>query len=246
MHRTVLGTMSRSVVVHPAVDRDTLVSIDKANEKYHEEMREAALLRIKQAYQDGKLLNAAIVKYVTDGKERFRDDLMAFWQTIALVGALTGAIAVTILLASPSKQEYLLENDYRLSETRTKVIVQMYYALFGAAAITEIGAVLVVTVATVHFNLMVSDDDMIWFVYNWNWFCLEFCQVLMTVGCFSLIIGCMVGAFIVGDNNTGIIVITIGISVAIVFLPSWLFMIAVNKRREKEGVDRVRDILFSP
>lgn len=219
--------------------------IEKFRELVHKDKEYLALKRIRETLVRGEEVPSFIVKYLISGKDVFKDDLISFWQNVALVSALIGAIAVTVLLASPSRQEFLSSNSWIMGPELSKIIVQVYYALFAAAACSEICTVLVVTISAIHFNLMLSDDDMIWFVMEWFWFINDFAQILLVIGCIALILGCFFGSFIVGDNTTGLIVCLIGGGIFSILLFFWLYMIRVNKGKEKESIDRIRQILIS-
>lgn len=219
--------------------------IEDIRDRYRVQKSKAAIQKLKDAIKQGHYLRSYLVKYVTDGKDRFREDLVAFWQNVALVSALIGALAVTILLTSPSRQDALADTGKVTGDKDSILLSQLYYALFGTAALTEIGAVLIVTIAVIHFNLMVTEDDMVWFMMTWGWFVDDVCQVFVAIGCFALFFGCFIGAFIVGNNTTGIIISSIGGTIAAIILPIWILMINMNKRRERESIERVRQIMFS-
>jgi hypothetical protein len=185
------------------------------------------------------------VKFVTDGKERFREELIGFWQNVALISALIGAIAVTILLSSPSRQDALADSRFVANSYDAVILSQLYYVFFGISALTEVSAVLVVTISVIHFNLMITEDDMVWFVMTWGWFVNDLCQLFVTIGCFALIFGCFIGAFIVGNNTTGTIISCIGGSTFSAVAVTWIYMLIMNKKRERNRIERVREILFS-
>ena len=220
------------------------LDVESFREQFHAQQNHAALKRIKDAMREGKQLDAFIVKFITEGKERFREELISFWQTVALVSALIGAISVTVLLSAPARQGALQTNNDVLSSIDSERMAQTFYALFGTAACAELGAVLIVTISTIHFYLMLTDDDMVWFVMKWGWFTNVFCQALVTIGCFALITGCFVGSFIVGDNKTGIIVTAIGGAFLSAIVLTWFWMLTVNFAKQTESVDRIREILF--
>lgn len=219
--------------------------IDELRERYHAQKSKIAIRKLKDAMKKGHNLRAPIIKFITEGKDRFREDLVSFWQNLALVSALIGAIAITILLTSPSRQDALLDSGKVLGSEDSVIMSQLFYACFGVAALTEIGAVLIVTIALIHFNLMITEEDMVWFVMTWWWFVDDVCQIFVTVGCFALVTGCLVGAFIVGNDTTGIIISCIGGVIITIILVTWLYMLKINKRREKESIERVREILLS-
>lgn len=219
--------------------------IDELRQRYQAQKSKMAIRILKDAVKKGHSLRAPIIKFITEGKDRFREDLVNFWQNLALVSALIGAIAITILLTSPSRQDALSDSGKVLGSKDSEMMSQVFYGCFGLAALTEIGAVLIVTIALIHFNLMITEEDMVWFVMTWWWFVDDVCQIFVTIGCFALFTGCFVGSFIVGNNTTGIIVSCIGGVIMMIILVTWLCMVRIDKRREKESIERVREILFS-
>lgn len=53
------------------------------------------------ALRKGEAIDSALIKYLVDGKDRFRDELVGFWQNVGIVAALIGAIAVTVPRSIP-------------------------------------------------------------------------------------------------------------------------------------------------
>lgn len=185
-----------------------------------------------------------VVKYITNGTEDFRSDLVAFWQNIGIVAALIGAISVTVLISSPSRVESLSDDSEILSTQMGIQLTQAYYGLWALTAFSEICAVLLVTIANVHFSLMGKEYDMIWFMLRWDFATQLFPQILLVIGCFAMVGGCMIGAFLVGDILTGIIVCAIGGALVILALCSWLYMLSCNLSKEAQSVERVKSFFL--
>jgi uncharacterized membrane protein len=90
---------------------------------------------------------------------------------------------------------------------------------------------------------MVSEYDMMWFIINWNWICHEYPQIFMVIGCFSLIFGCCLGAFLLADITTGIIVSSLGFTAILLVVPAWLYMLKHNKDKQEETVKKFQHLL---
>lgn len=185
---------------------------------------------------------ANICRYITDGREKFCADIISFWQNIGIVAALIGAISITVLLATPSRGDIYV-NANNTDQDISYKLYQAYYVLWGVAAYSEIAVVVLVTIASVHFNLMISDEDLVWFVMTWEGPVSMMPQVFLVVGCFSCFFGCIIGSFLVADMTLGLINTSIGVIFVLIVLPTWLYMLHHNKARELKGVQRLEKLM---
>jgi hypothetical protein len=183
-----------------------------------------------------------IDRYIQCGSSDFRDNLIAFWQNIGVVTAFIGAISVTVMLASPSRISMFADDDGHVQTFHSSQrIAQAYYAFWALTTFSCIGAVLVVTISLVHFNLMSNDEEMIWFLTKWVLVTCLLPQIFLVVGCFSMAVGCMLGSFLVGNNLTGIIVCCIGGFIVLFVLSLWLWMLAVNKQKQAISSKQIQE-----
>lgn len=91
---------------------------------------------------------------------------------------------------------------------------------------------------------MLTNDDMLWFLMTWSFFTNELPQIFLVIGTFALIIGCCLGAFLIGNVTTGIIVSVVGFVIALIVLIGWLTMLAYNKKREADSMQRIKTLLL--
>ena len=137
-----------------------------------------ALILIQTLINDKKVVPTELIKFIINGRDIFASNLNSFWQNIGVVAALLGAIAITVLFASlPSNQN----SPTYLSNTEYAYLTRIYYIFFAIAALTEISTVIVVTIAAIHFQLMITDEDLIWFFNTWNFYIIMFPQILLTI-----------------------------------------------------------------
>ena len=194
-------------------------------------------------------IKSDIIQFVLQGHDKFREDLISFWQNVGVVSALIGAIGISILLNPLSKTSFYAPSDDTVNVDNASAgfsigLAQTYYAIWGVAAFSEIAAVIMVTILVIHLKLMISEYDTIWFVTNWSAVCHEFPQILLVIGCFSLIFGCCLGSFLIADITTGIIVSCVAVAAICVVLPTWLYMLNRNKARQLDTVKKFQSLVF--
>ncbi len=189
-----------------------------------------------------------LVQCLLDGKDGFYDSLKAYWQNLCIVAALIGAIAVSIMV-SPIDQASMFSApgaDDRLnpiSAHQMQKLARAYYVIWSLAAITEISTVIILTVLNVHFTLMESDFNRIWFLIKWKYVYHVIPEGLAVLGSMCLFAGCALGAFIICDMATGIVVSLISGFAFMSLLLLWMYMFYVNESRERDGLQNFRGTL---
>ena len=108
------------------------------------------------------------------------------------------------------------------------------------AAATQLAVVVIVLVAYLHFTLMITPADKVWFICYWDNFINVTPQILVILGCISVTACVCVGAFIVGNIYTGIIVTCIASFFVLLFLYIWITMLNYNFERAEKTVVKLR------
>ena len=123
------------------------------------------------------------------------------------------------------------------------MISQAYYVCWAPAAYSEIATVILVTISSVHLNLMITDEDFVWFMVHWLFVVQMLPQIFLVVGLFAAMFGCMIGSFLIADTLLGCINVALGMTVVLIVVPTWLCMLHINKKRDALGVEKVRKLL---
>jgi hypothetical protein len=147
---------------------------------------------------------------------------------------------VTVLLASPGRSE-IFSTDVQNSSISLN-LTQAYYGFWAFTAFSETVTVVLLTIANTHFNLMSSEDEMIWFILYWDFYTQMLPQIFLTAGCICMGIGCMIGSFLVGNNITGVIVCAIGGFLIVLVLLIWFRMLSVNKQKQFQNREILQKI----
>jgi hypothetical protein len=197
-----------------------------------------------------------VIKLALKGEDEFTSSINSFWQNTGIVGALIGiefypiasiffhfmftaALGVSIVLGGVSTSDAFV-GQTGLSEHSYKTLIQLYYALGAMAASTQLAVVVIVLVAYLHFTLMITPADKVWFICYWDTFINVIPQILVILGCVSVVACVCVGSFIVGDIHTGIIVTCIASLFVLLFLYIWITMLNRNFERAESTVLKLR------
>lgn len=217
-----------------------LESTSEFRRKYQIKYQQKALALFKQT----KYTEVHFVRYVIDGPSKFGNSLSTFWNTIGLTSALIGAISITIALATPSRLDALsTQQDHVLGSFSYQNICRAFYVFWSCASISCIAAVINVTIATVHFDLMAHDEDKLWFLATWGFVVMMLPQVFLVVGCFCCMIGLTLGAMMIADPRTYLTIAGIGVITVILVVTIWLCMLSANKKREAAVCEEVKEML---
>ena len=222
-----------------SADDDVVESLEQFRKRFQSQHTAEAYRRLRQACANNTI-TGDVIKFVTEGKEGYTAHLNAFWQNMGMVSALIGAIAVTVLLNPIERSEFLQNSDFVLSPYAEVVLTQLYFAFWTIASCSEICAVVVLTIVSVHFSNMMTDDDIIWFMLHWDFIARMLPQILLVVGIFFAFFGCAIGAFLIGNITSGIIVSSISCFASAMILPMWVYMLKVNGARGAEDVKRIK------
>lgn len=123
-----------------------------------------------------------------------------------------------------------------------RVLLQAYYACGAFSACSSLIVVSIVMVAYLHFTLMMSPADKLWFICTWDNEINLLPQLLILMGSVSLF-GCLaLGAFVVGNYETGIIVVVVTVFFLVAFLYIWQKMVVMNFQRAENTILRYRRV----
>lgn len=221
-----------------------LMTPEEFRDRYNRKKSADALARYRKVMEESPNSDSHFTRYLTDGREAFVSNMMSSWQNVALTSALIGAISLTVALSAPSSVDSLSSTSgIQFSSDQLRGIGRCFYVAWSLGAISELASVLLVTIASMHFNLLMNDDDIVWFLMKWEFIVLELPQVFLVVGCFCCSIGLALGVMMIADRTTAIICSGTILAILVIVLGIWLWMLAVNKMRERMSVLEVRQML---
>jgi hypothetical protein len=103
---------------------------------------------------------------------------------------------------------------------------------------TEISALIILLVLSLHLSFAVTEADFLRFVIDWSTV-IFLPEVFITIGCYALSIASIFGVFLIADNFAGFsVVIIVGI-LSIIVTTIWLFMIGKNKEMGNTAKDQI-------
>lgn len=219
------------------------VTLDNVQEVYNNRSSKAAILTLQQLIVAGKAPPLAYW-FVVGGREKFSEKLIATWQNVGIVAALIGAVAISVLLGSPGAADaFLNSNEKFLSTNQSLLIGRCYYICWAVATISELATVVLVTIACNHYYLMLSDEDIVWFVIRWEFLITDFPQIFLVAGIIACDIGVMLGAYLICDITTAYIVSAVCGAIGLMVIVIWLYMLLFNKIREAKALADVRALI---
>ena len=183
------------------------------------------------------LKSCYILHLFEDGLENFKTNMLTHWQNMAVVCALLGAIATTVLLSGLSRSVgYNSSNGY-MEDEEALLVARIYYILWGISTVTNVAGIMLSVCLSVHFtDLMMLEADKVWFILVWGDI-FNLTDVFCTVGALTFLAACCLGVFLLTDSTTGYIVSSfIGFGV-LLFLSLWIAMLTRNLTRQRIHFD---------
>ena len=103
------------------------------------------------------------------------------------VAGFIGAIGFSIMLNALDKSVGFdtVEKDYQDT-------ARAYYIFWGLATMSEIVALMLLLIVSLHVTFALTEKNFLDFIINWE-MVIRFPEVLTTVGCYSMVIGSVIG-----------------------------------------------------
>ena len=151
------------------------------------------------------------------------------------------SVASSILLNDISTNEIFAASP--ISEDAARRLTQAYYCMAALSACSQMAVIVIVLVAYLHYSLMVSSRDKIWFVGKWDALINIIPQIFIVIGCLSLTACFSLGSFIIGNETTGYIISLVCVLFFTSFLFIWATMVRKNFKCAEKTVLQYSQIL---
>jgi len=186
----------------------------------------------------GKL---SIIKFIIQGEDKFDSELLASSTNNTIIASLIAGTAVGNLLVPISKSDMCGESAC-LSSFASSIFTHIYYVSFCLSAFSNLLVVLLCVMSMLHYTLMISPSDKMWFVDKWDNAINVLPQILLMLGVISLFVGLCVGSFLVSNTAIGIIVCSLASLFVAIFLYIWSTMLRANFARTAKSLEIYKKI----
>lgn len=223
--------------------RDTSVDLKvDFQERFATKTALEAFAKIKRDLTNNKELEAAALHIGASGLEVGQEVLLSVWTQLQLISALIGGLSMTILVSSPSPN-FAFNDEHMLSAEGAKRAAYCFYLFWSLASFFELAAVVLVTVAQLHYSIMLDALDALWFIDTWKIYVWILPRMFVVCGCASAVLGCISAVFLVANIYIASAILVLGLLLMFLIVFIWITMLHKNSARKKESLERYKTVL---